>query len=617
MNTNSKNLTRSEPDQSDRADDKGGKLSERSNGPASGGPGDAERSPATGLGSALKSTEASGNLVLVVDAEGSVHEVLDAPPDDESVYPGELCGASIDSMWPIEISATLRDNIKRSLRSRQVRCLQLRHPELNSYYEFILVAQGRNRALLVVRDISAVQREISRLERLAYTDKLTGLPNREWFLSEIDRVAQRIRLHGGRAAVVCLEIDHLDVPGSRAPRARKEAVLRDLAARLLTSLRGANRVDADLEDARYSGVARVDTQRFGLLLANIETGDDAAAVVNRVNEVLQQPVRIDDSEQRVTVTAGIALYPQDGEAGIELYDNATTAMHDAKNSVSTQQRFHSGTVQMRALERQDLELELKSALENDEFALTYLPIVERGGGPVAAVEALLRWPRPLSGSISTRELIAAADYTGLILPIGEWVFASACRQIAAWHEDGHPDLRVTVNVSAQEFARANLVERTQRLLEETGVDPRFVTIEITEHLLFRDATSDFSVCQGLRELGVSISVDDYGTGICTFDTLSRSPVDVVKIHETFVAGIAVNEASRSACAAVVAMAHELGLRVVAEGIEIAEQAAALEDIGCDYLQGYLYCMPASPEEISAYLRKRAGDGGSTVSSTDD
>ena len=551
------------------------------------------------------------NLVVVVAADGTIRSVLNRPTTPDGRYPDEISGESVDAIWPETIAGPIKDNIRHALRSRQFRSARVREKDNGLSYEIICIAQGRDKALLIVRDTSEAQARLERLERLAYLDKVTGLPNRAWLLSQIETVTERLRLKGGRAAVICIEIDQLAVVPQLNSQSRQDEILRKLANRIMNGLRGANdETETDVE--RYSAVARVGEQRFAVVLPVIETGNDAAAVAARLVDLVEAPLTEGDTQRRVRSAAGIALYPQDGTHAEELFDNAITAMQDSKNSASMHHKFHSGTVRMRALERQDLEQELRSALDNEEFALDWLPIVERRTRRVVTAEALLRWPKPVFGSSSITEVVAVAECTGMILPIGEWVFRSACDQLAHWRAEGHADLRVAVNVSAQEFARGSLVERTERLLRATGLEAECFDIEITEHLLFRDAMKKFPVCNGLKDLGVDISVDDYGTGICSFDHLSKSPADKVKIHLDFVAQAASSATGRAACAAIIAMAHELGIKVVAEGVETEEQAQVLDEIGCDFLQGFLFSEPCSPADFSALLDEpEAGSEDST------
>lgn len=256
---------------------------------------------------------------------------------------------------------------------------------------------------------------------------------------------------------------------------------------------------------------------------------------------------------------------------------------------------------MRALKRQDLELELKSALARDEFDLNYLPIVEADSKNPVALEALLRWPQTVFGAKSTKKLVDLAEYTGLIIPIGEWVLRRGCANLNTWHSCGHPEMRLAVNLSVQEFSRADLVQRIADILDENSIDPRFIDVEITEHILFRDAMRKFVTCKALKKLGVRVVVDDYGTGACSLTHLALSPIDAIKIDGSLVSNLGMDAAYDAACAAAIKMAHALGLTVVAEYVETEEQAALLQKKECDFLQGFLFCEPTSAVEIGDYL----------------
>lgn len=540
---------------------------------------------------------AEGSLLLIIDIGGTVRSNLEAPAVKSGSLPEVNEGQSLADCWPEELVTPIMRNCQSVIRSRQVRNVRVRSTALEREYEFIFIAQGRDTVMLVARDITDTQKRISRLEQLAFEDPATQLPNKEWLLHELGKALDRQTLSGGRLALILLEIGQLDVVEDTSPQFARDAILRELAERMQNGLRGANQRD-ERDDERYSAVARVDQRLFGILLPSIETGEDAAAVASRIVSDLEEPLSVAGKQATVRIATGIALHPQDGSTSDELFDSAMMATTDARNSETVQQRFHSGTVRMRALERQDVEAELRAALDNEEFTLNFQPIVEGETGKVVSAEALLRWPKPLFGSKPISEVVAVAEYTGLILPIGEWIFRTACEQLAAWQSGGLDGFEVAVNVSAQEFARADLVERTERLLQATGVQPEHVVLEITERLLFRDSVNDFAICRQLKEIGVKISVDDYGTGVCSFDHLSRSPVDSVKIHPDIVARSAGGSPSRAACAAVTAMAHALDIRVVAEGVETEDQADALRRIGCDFLQGYLFGRPAEPDAFT-------------------
>ena len=543
---------------------------------------------------------AIGDSVLVLSGDGTIIG-LQCPPDGVSDdQAAALAGCPVESLWPGKFAALLHSNIKRTLRSRQVHSAEFEDGNDGRIYELIFIAQGPDRVLAVIRNVSEQKSAISEMQKLAYIDAVTGLPNQKYLLKELDRIAVGLRLKGGRAAVICIDIDKTDFENIAPVKAKQDAVLKELATRLIAGLRGVNQPDIP-DDERYSIVVRVDFRQFVVVLPIIEDGSDAEAVTSRLSGSLEQPIEIGTSIVRVTVNAGIALFPQDGTDAMTLIENALAAMEDAKNDQTMRPRFHSGTMKVRALKRQDMELELQSALDREEFHLKYLPIVEAGTRNVRTAEALLRWPQEVFGSRPIQQVISLAEHTGLIVPIGEWVMRNSCEQLHAWHESGHPELRLAVNLSAQEFSRADLASRIAEILSASSIEPQYVDFEITEHILFRDALRDFAMCRDLKELGVGVVVDDYGTGACSLAHLSSSPIDTVKIDGGFVAHSETNPSNRAACAAATAMAHELGLKVVAESVETEEQATFMQELGCDFLQGFLFCRPSVASEFTEYL----------------
>jgi diguanylate cyclase (GGDEF)-like protein len=538
--------------------------------------------------------------VLVISSDGTIitmHSPPEGVPRDQAT---KLIGRPVESLWSGKAATLIRTYIRRTLRGRQVHSAELEDLGNGRHFEFIFVAQGPDRVLVIVRDNSERKSAISEMQQLAYIDAVTGLPNQKYLHNELNRITDSLRLKGGRAAVICIDIDKTDFENIAPGKTKQDAVLKELATRLMGGLRGVNQPDTPDEE-RYSIAVRVDFRQFAVVLPIIEDGSDAEAVTSRLAGSLEQPINIGTSIVRVAVNAGIALFPQDGTDAMTLLENAHAAMEDAKNSQTMRPRFHSGTIRARALKRQDMELELQAALDREEFHLKYLPIVDAGTRIVRTAEALLRWPQEVFGSRPIQQVISLAEHTGLIVPIGEWVLRHSCEQLHAWHASGHSELRLAVNLSAQEFSRADLASRVAEILGASSIEPRHVDFEITEHILFRDALRDFAMCRDLKELGVGVVVDDYGTGACSLAHLTNSPVDTVKIDGGFVAHSETNPSDRAACAAATAMAHELSLKVVAESVETEEQAMFMQELGCDFLQGFLFCRPSLASEFTEYL----------------
>jgi EAL domain-containing protein (putative c-di-GMP-specific phosphodiesterase class I)/GGDEF domain-containing protein len=537
-------------------------------------------------------------VVLNVSRDGIISSVVQAPKPGVTMVPDDLQGAHISCLWPGEVVDVIQKSIRQALRSRQVRRIEIRQSDDTCLYEMICVPQGRERTLVIFRNAS----ELFDIGAKDGDDPDAGsaLPARDFFMDTLERVMDLQRLREGRAALLYINISQLDDAGHVLGPGQQEDVLRLLGERLKGELRSANEDDYS-DFSEVSIVARVDFRQFAVLLPSIETGDDAESVAERLLSVLRQPIAVSGHEMRVAAHAGIALYPQDGKDAATLYQSGFTAMEHASTSGSDPYSFHSGTVSLKSLQRQDLEIGIKVALDAEQFELNYLPIVDSRSRSVTAVEALLRWPDQMLASRSVRQVISIAERTGLIVQIGEWVLRNACRHVQRLRAGNGPELRLAINVSSQEFSRPDYVSRLAGLLNELAFDALDLDIEIQEHSLYRDAMKDYAVCAALKELGVGIFVDDFGTGVCSLAHLARSPIDGIKIDGTFVAGLQTSRGDQAACDGAITLARSLGIKSVAEGVETAEQAAYLQEAGCDLLQGFFLMKPMADDELDEFI----------------
>lgn len=553
---------------------------------------------------------ATQNLILTVSQSGSVSSVVEAPSAVREQFAQQPESLEIDQLWNDKIVVRIRSALRKAILSRASGSIEVDNPD-GSVQEMLFVPQGTDRILMIVRDLTDQKRH----QRLAYTDEVTGLPNRDFLLAELAKITEVQRLKEGRCATISIHVGQFDEYGYAMSSAQQDEVLAQLASRLKAHLRGSNKPNMkDYE--RYSVVSRTDYRQFCVVLPSIESGEDAEAVAERLVADLQLPVSIENRVVTVSAHGGIALFPQDGTDPIALFENAIAAMEDARSLPTSGVKFHSGTVRLRTLQRIDLEAELKAALDNDDYDLNFLPIVNAQTGTTESIEALLRWPDAVLGAEPTRKIIRVAERTGLILPIGRWVLRKACERLQQWRANGHADLRVTVNLSAQEFVSDGLVDSIEQILKETGTDPTSLDIEIKEHVLFREVQSRFPVCDRLKSIGVRLVVDDYGVGTCSLAHLSQSPIDAIKIDNSFSAHIDTRERDKAAFAAALAMADALGVDVIAEGIETELQANALRELGCRFLQGFWISQPLASSDVQAFLDassqtdgiKTGGDG---------
>ncbi len=552
---------------------------------------------ATAAASAL---DKSASVVLTVTPAGAVASLVEADDELRAAFEAKRDAFSIDDVWPEPMTAQIRALLQRAVRSRRSCSEEIDNPSDGVAYECIAVPQGPERGLIIMRDVSDQKAALSRVNRLAYTDEATGLPNREFLFRELTQITEMQRLKEGRAAMICLHVGQFDENGYSLNSAQQDEVLHELAVRLTAHVRGSN--DEDESDyERYSVVARMDYRQFGIVLPSIESGEDAETVVERLVHELRQPVTLSNRTVTVRACGGVALFPQDGTDAASLFENAAMAMHDARNDRAASFKFHSGTVRLRTLQRQDLETELRAALDREEYALNYLPIFDATSKRPIVLEALLRWPDTVLGTQPTRKVVRVAERTGLIIPIGLWVIRRACEQLAAWQQAGHPEMRVAINLSAQQLGSDELVANIERIVSETGIRPDAIDVEIKEHMLFREVLKDYRTCRDLKALGTRLVVDDYGIGACSLAHLSQSPVDAIKIDNSLVSNLENSEADVAACRAAAAMARALGLDVIAEGVETEVQAEILRDAGCSYLQGFLYGRPMTEEAVPDFL----------------
>ena len=552
----------------------------------------------TPLESTAGQSPAEKEVALVLSGDGAICTVLHATFD---IAPND----TIDALWPKETCERIRANLRQVLRNRKFFSEEFEQDMGARCAEFTYIAQGRDRVMLVARDTSRRRRKMSKLRRLAFLDEATTLPNREFFASELTTIVEHQRLREGRVAVICCHIDDLDLQHGTTGTSRYDAILQELGARLVHELRGANSGD-NTDYERRTVISRIDFQRFGIVLPAIESGTDAEAVTERLTELLHAPVEVDGKQYRIRVYSGISLFPQDGPDEKTLHANAIAALEEARTREPGSIAFHSGTVKLKTLQRQDLEVELRSALERGSFALKFLPIVDPESNEVRTVEALLRWPESVMGSHSTSKIIGLAERTGLIVAIGEWVLRESFDQLKSWQDSGWTDLRVAVNLSMQEFSRLDMATRMAALMLQVGVQPADIDLEITEKMLARDAVTGYQAMDALKSLGVRLILDDFGTGTCSLAQLAHSPVDGIKIDNSLVAGALQCEEDRAACEAAISSAHIFGLAAVAEGVETQEQADLLRQLGCDLLQGFHLSKPLSSMEMHSFLEARKG-----------
>jgi diguanylate cyclase (GGDEF)-like protein/PAS domain S-box-containing protein len=439
---------------------------------------------------------------------------------------------------------------------------------------------GIDEIVTVSRDISERRRAEEQIEYQAYHDALTGLPNRLLFRDRLTIALAHAKRQQKPLAVMFLDLDRFKLVNDTLGHSLGDELLRSVAVRLHSVLREGDTI------------ARMGGDEFTVLLGDLRTANDAAKTAQKLLDTVAEPLRVDGHELYITTSIGIALFPDDGDNAESLLKNADTAMYRAKDSGRSSYRLCTRAMNSRAAERLSVENALRRAVEREELELYYQPLIRLATREVAGMEALLRWNRPGHGVVLPATFIGIAEETRMIVPIGEWVLREACRQAKVWQEKQYPLLRIAVNLSPRQFQQTDLRDTVLRAIEEAGLAPQSLELEITEGTAMFQTERTIALLAELRELGVSIALDDFGTGHSALSYLRQFPVDRVKIDREFIQEIDTSPSNRAIVSAIVAMAHGLGMTVTAEGVETEAQVAFLREQGCEEVQGYLFGRPA-------------------------
>jgi diguanylate cyclase (GGDEF)-like protein/PAS domain S-box-containing protein len=444
----------------------------------------------------------------------------------------------------------------------------------------------------VFSDISRIKETEEELLHMANHDPLTNLPNRLLLNERLDHVLKVARREGLPTALLFLDLDHFKEINDSLGHAAGDALLCEVAEIFRYELR---EVDT---------VARVSGDEFVIVLENTQIGN-AAKIAKKLHRALDTPLSVGEHEVSVNTSIGIAMAPRDGDDAATLLKNADAALYHAKERGRNTFNFFSEEMAASSFERVFLHNALKKALEREEFLVYYQPQTDIESGAILGTEALVRWRQPEIGLVSPAQFIPLAEDTGLIEPLGEWVLREACRQMQQWRDEGLPMRYVSVNLAGRQIVRHRIVDTVRGVLEETGLPPECLELEVTESAIMEEQ-SGLSILEGLQSLGIRLSVDDFGTGHSSLARLKRMPIGKLKIDQSFVRGVPADGNDVGITRAVIALAKSLKMDVIAEGVETQEQAAFLLAEGCGKAQGYLYSRPVSPKELEAWLEGRRG-----------
>jgi diguanylate cyclase (GGDEF)-like protein/PAS domain S-box-containing protein len=541
--------------------------------------------------------ENASDIILVIEESGSIRYSTPAVERIMGYTPTEVIGSQlIDYIHPEDVSHAAAVFIHLSESEGDSRSMELRAQRKDGTWCYLeatarnlLKTDGINAIVVNARDLSERMSASDQMDHLALHDSLTGLPNKALFNDLLGRAIADARRTETMVAVMFLDVNRFKVINDSLGHSVGDLLLKQVAERLVSTARDGDTV------ARWGG------DEFTLIFTNVASTRDAARVAQRIINSLAQPFDIGGKELFTTVSIGISIFPSSGEDVEALVQNADTAMYRAKDEGQSSYQFYSAKMNAGAGERLALEGNLRRALERTEFELFYQPQIDIKSGRIVSAEALVRWRHPELGLVPPKDFIPLAEETGLIVPMGDWIMRAACIQSRIWHDAGYDGFRIAVNLSARQFGQRDLHQNVLRILRETNADPRGLELELTESLLINGESRVVAAMNDLTALGVTVSIDDFGIGYASYAYLKRYPVKALKIDQSFVKGMLSDTHDNAIVQSIISMAHNLGLTVIAEGVEAEEQRDALIELECDLLQGYFYGKPMPAEQFTQML----------------
>jgi len=556
-----------------------------------------------GLQLRQRAIDASANAIIITSALPPKYPIEYVNPAFERITgytAGDVLGRSCSLLWADDRDQPEIQEILAAARERRETHAILRNYGKNGrmFWSDIYLAPVRdesdevNHFVVALYDITATKRYQAELEFQANRDTLTGLANRSLLLDRLRQASAYAERYGHPVWVLFLNLDRFKFVNDTLGHRAGDQLLNIVAQRLRDAVR-----DSDT-------IARLSADEFVLLLPERTEDNLSPVVVQRIMEAIAQPIVIEGYEFVMGCCIGIAVCPGDGSDADTLIKHAGIAMYRAKETGRNNFQFYTPAMNERAMERLRLEGDLRNALEREEFVLHYQPQADLGTGGILGVEALIRWRHPVLGAVSPARFIGLAEEMGLIVPIGNWVLRTACRQSMEWLRAGFGPVRVAVNLSPRQFYQQDLVSTIKDILDETGLAPRLLELELTESMMMNDVEHAVGILHNLKAIGVHLSIDDFGTGYSSLAYLRRFPIDLLKIDQSFVRDLTVDPDDAAIVASIISLAHSLRLKVIAEGVETEAQLTYLQRHGCDYMQGYFFSRPMPAEDCEELLRNR-------------
>ena len=544
--------------------------------------------------------DAISDGILVMDLSGnyvasnlSFHEMWRIPR--HLLHRGQEQTVAKFAMLQVKNSESLIDEVVAIQRSTEIRSSNVVRLRDGRFFECVSVPQcSGDRCIGRVwcfRDVTDRIRADRRMRHSAYHDPLTRLPNRALFQDRLAQEVGRARRAGTNTALLLLDLDRFKTINDTLGHSAGDKLLVEVASRLKSRTREGDTI------------ARLGGDEFVLVVSELRFKEDAAGIAEQLLDVLKPPIQIDEHELHVSASIGIAIFPADGDETNSLMKNADMALYRAKELGRDNYQAFEPKLNQRAMERLVLERDLGRAIHEREFILHYQPQYDMNTGEMRGVEALVRW---LQGGevVSPARFIPVAEECGLIVPLGRWVLEEAARRCVEFNRRSSEPLRLCVNVSALQIQRPNFANEVSQILQEAGLSPKQLVVELTESALMQKPEQGSYAMEQLQQMGVRIAMDDFGTGHSSLNYVSVLPISMIKIDRSFVQNCAKRKTDASILAAIVTMGHALGLKVLAEGVETEEQARVLREQGCDEVQGFLYSRPVSAEKLMGLLDQK-------------
>ncbi|HYD63182.1 MAG TPA: EAL domain-containing protein [Noviherbaspirillum sp.] len=563
----------------------------------------ARRRAEEGLQLRQRAIDASANAIIITSALPPQYPIEYVNPAFERITgyaAADVLGRSSSLLWAEDRDQPGIQEIRAAARDKREGHALLRNygKDGRLIWSDVYLAPVRddadevNHFVVALYDITATKRYQAELEFQANRDTLTGLANRNLLQDRLRQASAYAERYGHPVWVLFLNLDRFKFVNDTLGHRAGDQLLTIVADRLRESVRESDTI------------ARLSADEFVLILPERNEENLSPAVVKRIMDAIARPIVLEGYEFVMGCCVGIAVCPSDGSDADTLIKHAGIAMYRAKEMGRNNFQFYTSSMNDRAMERLRLEGDLRNALEREEFVLHYQPQVDLGTGRILGVEALIRWQHPVLGMVSPARFVGLAEEMGLIVPIGYWVLRTACRQSVEWLRAGHGPVRVAVNLSARQFYQQDLVSSIQEILEETGIAPHLLELELTESMMMNDVEQAAAILHGLKAIGVHLSIDDFGTGYSSLAYLKRFPIDVLKIDRSFVRDITLDPDDAAIVLSIISLAHSLRLKVIAEGVETEAQLGYLQRHGCDFMQGYYFSKPLPAEECEFLLRSR-------------